>query len=1096
MLTCKPISVNEAELYFTKGYYLQGSSRWSGHAATRLGLSGAIDNQKVFSRILSGYSPSGRKRLTGKKIPIDKRRAATDCTFSAPKSVSLTALVGGDLRLIDAHRKAVAIALEILEKRYAHTRVRTPSGRIIVNTGNLLIGQFDHIETRELDPHLHTHCLVMNMTELSKGKWYSHLNEAIMSNRKTLGMMYQHYLALEVQKLGYEIEHIGNGQFDIKGYSEKDLMDFSKRRQQILEAAGVGASNEQRDRCWALTRKSKEYVRPEELFTKWSEEANRLGINFVQPSTKLEVQENLVSQQNLDDAIAHCSERAVAFSQEDLEKFILAEGKPMDVGKIESALATVDELIRVPETNQVRFTTQKALMRELATIAMMQSGKGAVEAISDPDTVETILNAQSLTTGQREAIALAATTTDQFIAWQGVAGAGKTYALNQFKKIAEQNGYLISGFAPSAEAAKVLADEVGIETNTIASLLCSKSSTQIKPNQIWIVDEAGLLSAASAYDLLQRAKSENARILLVGDIRQLNAVEAGNPFKSLQQAGIRTARLEQSLRQRTPHLQVAVDLIASGEIEKGFTRLDESGCIKELSTDEEKIERIAVDYLAIAPEQRDDTLVLAGTNYERLSITQRIREGLKAEGSLSLSANLTQLKAKDLTSVQMKYVHNFEIGDMVMPIKSYKKRGLEKRRLYQVVEKTLDTLTLRDENGMTYRVDPNFEKAVFSPIEIEIAQGDRLRWTKNDRDKRRRNGQEFRVLKIEGATATIEYADGTQENLDLTKPLHLDYALVSTTYSSQGKTANRVLIAADHTVASESFYVAVSRVKDELKLYTTDKAEILEKACISKAKENPLEILQRSLVQEKIPVSVGERNNLERDRPKVTSETTSDITQVPLVINDEPSSINSEKVVHGVRIIDFVYADDLFITENLNLDSSVISSSASNSPVLPTRQASSIEEKSQASDVDFLVNKVTSKTNSYYENSVVDDSEIVASLCQPSNDEKIPDEGERQRQLYRLAYEDLARQVRQLPDFTRASPKTVDTAIAIAVLSQSNDFDKVAQILTQCDMARQWHSEFSPEQGWAKLSQYIEEVCQTAIEQLKTVQHQTKDLER
>lgn len=90
----------------------------------------------------------------------------------------------------------------------------------------------------------------------------------------------------------------------------------------------------------------------------------------------------------------------------------------------------------------------------------MQQGKDAVEAISDPDIVEALLNQQSLTTGQREAIATALTTTDQFIAWQGVAGAGKTYALNQFRKIAEQKGYLIKGFAPSAEAAKVLGDEI------------------------------------------------------------------------------------------------------------------------------------------------------------------------------------------------------------------------------------------------------------------------------------------------------------------------------------------------------------------------------------------------------------------------------------------------------------------------------------------------------------------------------------------------------------------------------------------------------------------------------------------------------------
>ncbi|NJO98791.1 MAG: AAA family ATPase [Pleurocapsa sp. CRU_1_2] len=719
---------------------------------------------------------------------------------------------------------------------------------------------------------------------------------------------------------------------------------------------------------------------------------------------------------------------------------------------------------------------------------MMRQGQDAVEAISEPDLVEAILARQSLTEGQKEAIATALTTTDQFIAWQGVAGAGKTYALNQFKEIAQQNGYLLKGFAPSAEAAKVLGDEIGVKTETVASLLHSQVPQESPNKQIWIIDEAGLLSAASAYDLLQRARSENARIILVGDTRQLSAVEAGNPFKSLQQAGILTARLEQSLRQRTPHLQVAVDLIADGEIEKGFARLDESGCIEELSSDEEKIERIAADYLALAPSQRDETLVLAGTNYERLSITKRIREGLKASGSLGKSTNLTQLKAKDLTLVQMKYVHNFEIGDMVMPIKSYKKRGLQKRKLYQVIDKTPDTLTLGDENGLTYQVDPSFEKAVFSPIEIEIASGDRLKWTKNDRDKQRRNGQEFRVLKIEKATATIEYADGTQENLDLTLPLHLDYAIVSTTYSSQGKTANRVLIAADHTVASESFYVAVSRVKDELKLYTTDKDEILDKACVSKAKENPLEVLQRNLVREKVSVSVGERTNLDggasslENRYSEFSQTISNVTEAAQENHDEPNSVTP--------LDPDIHADNSVIMEkNLESSNGVRVWRVSRLDVATLKE-------NQAFDVDFLVNKPTPQTNARYDNSVVNNSKIVASVDQPSNEEKILDDLERQRQLYRLAYEDLARRVKQLPDLAKASLETVDTAIAIAVLGQSKSFDEVERILTQCDLARQWYIELSPEQVWEKLSQYIEEICQTASEQLKTVQHQTKDLER
>ena len=1190
-----------------KGYYLQGMSRWSGAGAKKLGLSGAIDNEKVFGHIVDGYSPSGRKRLMGKKLGSDQeRRAATDCTFSAPKSVTITALIGGDDRLIEAHLTAVAKSLELIENRYAHTRIRQNGERVIINTENLVIAQFDHIEARKVaqekdnkqpqqevpDPHLHTHCLVMNMTELEKGKWYSHLNEAIFANKKMLGMVYQHYLAIEVQKLGYEIEAKEHGQFDIKGYSSQDLMEFSKRRQKILEKVGDNSTKSQRELAWKETRANKELFTPSELKAFWKEEAQRYGLKIVQPSEPQLIEENLVTEQNLSDAIAHCSERAVAFKQEDLEKFILTEGLPMDVSHIERAIATEIELIRVPEQDKVRFTTQKALQRELSTIRMMQQGKGTVEAICDPDTVETILNSESLTTGQKEAIATALTTTDQFIAWQGVAGAGKTYALNKFKEIAQQNGYLLKGFAPSAEAAKVLGDEVAVKTETIASLLHSQVPQESPTKQIWIVDEAGLLSAASAYDLLQRARNENARVIFVGDTRQLSAVEAGNPFKSLQQAGILTARLEQSLRQRIPHLQVAVDLIANGEIEKGFTRLDESGCIHEVANDDQKIEQIATDYLALDDNEREETLILAGTNYERLSITQSIRERLKAKGSLGKSTNVTQIKAKDLTSVQMKYVHNFEIGDIVMPIKSYKKRGLEKRKLYQVVDKTQDTLTLKDENGLSYQVNPGFEKAVFSQSQLEIASGDRLKWTKNDRDKQRRNGQEFRVMKIEETTATIEYADGTQENLDLTKPLHLDYALVSTTYSSQGKTANRVLIAADHTVATESFYVAVSRVKNDLKLYTTDKEEILDKACISKAKENPLEVLQKAIAIEAQSLGSGQKSahstipttlELQNHERTQFQPARNDLSRNPhpganpsnessRTVRDEPSRIATrarelfegingvveqqevESLTRAIEKLNCCLRDCQFsarVTKNLArsieqfhrtiaadvrqqnarqlidaIADYVEQSTLTNEPRLskaiekltqelvqgqkPNSEAaiqhshiadrveqSAFEEEPQLREAfEKLTQNLRSLKTELAIAKTGELSNAIERRIQQENFPKIPDRKQRQRQLDRLVYLDVARRVRQLPDLANASPETVDTAIAIAVFSQSNDFEVVGQILTQCDFALQWREDLSAEQGIVRLSQYIEDICAEATKQLEGEQHHSIDWER
>ena len=312
---------------------------------------------------------------------------------------------------------------------------------------------------------------------------------------------------------------------------------------------------------------------------------------------------------------------------------------------------------------------------------------------------------------------------------------------------------------------------------------------------------------------------------------------------------MKTAHLNESLRQRTPQLKLAVDLIADGRIEDGFARLDEFGCIQTVASDE-MVNALANDYMSATPEQRANTLVLAGTNAERLALTLTIRNQLKVEGSLGHEVKTTQLQAKNLTTVQMRYTHNFEIGDVVMPTRSYKRRGLEKGELYSVVGKSNDTLTILAADGRLFEVDPGFDKAIYQPQQIGIAVGDRLRWTKNDRHQGRRNGQEFIVTAIDGQTATIEYDEGGHsETIDLSKAQHLDYALVSTTYSSQGKTADRVLMATDYTIGLESFYVAVSRAKYELKLYTEDKDKLLELAQQTKAKENPLSLIREQELQ-------------------------------------------------------------------------------------------------------------------------------------------------------------------------------------------------------------------------------------------------------
>ncbi|MBE9210538.1 relaxase domain-containing protein [Nostoc sp. LEGE 06077] len=866
MLTAANVSSEMAVKYFVKNYYHQGKSLWSGQGAEKLGLSGAVDDEDAFKNVIEGMSPDGSQSLNGRMLKEKgkERRAALDCTFSAPKSVSLMALVGGDPRLIDAHHQALKETIELIEQRYAYTRVTDDNGRHRIKTGNLVVAQFDHIESRDLDPHLHTHCLLMNMTQTPDGRWLSLGNNEIFANKKFLGMAYQSYLAREVQKLGYEIEPRKHGQFDIKGFKEEDLEAFSKRRQQILAKAGVNSTWAEREKIWDQTRQRKEKLPESVLKAYWSEEAQALGITFVKPGEPKQGAE--VDDQSLaaalGNAIAHCSERNVAFKLEELEKFILEERLATDVTAIEPLVREHQELISLPGLTH-QFTTMAAVRRELATIDLMQQGQGKVNPISHPEVVESLLNNTLLNQGQREAVELATLTQDQFIAWQGVAGAGKTFALKELKALAELNaviaansGYTIKGFAPSSTAAKVLSEELEIQSETVARLLVSESPPEIEPNQIWIVDEAGLLSAKDAHALLQRANLEQARILFVGDTRQLSAVEAGNPFKSLQQAGIKTAHLNESLRQKNPQLKLAVDLIAEGRTKAGFEHLSANGSIKTVDV-ESKIEAIASDYILGTPLQRLKTLVLAGTNTERLALTQAIRGKLKDEGSLGDTATITQLQAKNLSKVQMQFAHNFELGDVIMPTRNYKRRGLSKGKLYEVVGQNTDKLTLIGDDSQVLEVDTAFDSAVYQRNQIEIAVGDRLQWKKNDRQLGRRNGQEFTVTGIDSNLVHIKYDDERTESISLAQAQTLDYALVSTTYSSQGKTADRVLISADFTIGQESFYVAASRAKHELKIYTEDPMKLVALAQESRAKENALELLRQQAQEQKQVVAVA-----------------------------------------------------------------------------------------------------------------------------------------------------------------------------------------------------------------------------------------------
>ena len=550
------------------------------------------------------------------------------------------------------------------------------------------------------------------------------------------------------------------------------------------------------------------------------------------------------------EGVNHASERESVFKREKAERFALEHHLgEQSFEQLQTAMTNAGLL-----PAKSRYTTQMAIERELDTIAIMESGQGQVNAIAnDAQTWQMLRQELSLTEGQRQAIETTATTTDQFIAWQGVAGAGKTYSLKLVAQLAREQGYEVTGYAPSAQAANTLSEEANIESNTVARLLHSDRNRERKSslqNQvIWIVDEAGLLSAKDAHQLLRKAQAQKARVILVGDIRQLSAVEAGNPFKSLQSAGIQTAYLEESRRQKTEALRAAVVCLSAGEQREGLDRLDKADMVHEVTDEKERHCCIVKDYMRLSLEARKKTLILSGTNAERLELTADIRAMLQTKGSLgSDTYRMRSLRSLDRTKAQLKYACAYAVGEVVVPVRDYRRYGLKKKTQYTVTGKDVrnNQITVTGPDGSEITFDPSRcgDKTTYATQEIAIAPGDQLRWTRNDAKSGVRNGQMITVESItDDGTATLRAANGETMTYDLTGQQYLDYALVSTTYSSQGKTADQVLVAVDRTISKEGLYVAVSRAKQKLSLYTADKAQLFKRAERSTAKENPSDYL-------------------------------------------------------------------------------------------------------------------------------------------------------------------------------------------------------------------------------------------------------------
>jgi conjugative relaxase-like TrwC/TraI family protein len=800
-------------------------SRWWGIGATSLNLCGVID-PTTFADLLDGRLPSGEVLHHA----ASGRRGGTDGTFSAPKSVSMQSLIGGDARLLEAHRTAVDRAL-IYAETLASCRVT--GDRITRNerTGNLLVAQFDHDLSRACDPQLHTHCVIINATRRADGQWRALDNQALYRHKMLLGALYRAELARELQKLGYAIRvtHM-DGRFELSHIDEAQIKAFSKRSVAIeaylkehhdLDRGEASAWDKKL--IAVLTRERKTDVDRAYLREEWEKLSQLNGIDYTSRGPVLDLRGELNVVTILAHAIEHVSERQAVFSRQSIVQAALERGVGVaTLSEIEAAISEATEggnLICEGD----RYTTTEAQQMEREILAIEKQGRGLRDPIYQGARELLLRQLTGLSDGQRDAVLGLLLTRNQVIGIQGRAGVGKTTLLKFAVEQASACGFVVKGLAPSASAARELAG-AGVNAETISAFL-NRQTKGLCANTLLVIDEAGMTSTRQLHAILIEAAEAKCKVVLVGDVAQLQSVEAGKPFAQLQSNGMHTATVNQIQRQKNALLKHAVELAVDGQTSMAVEVLDKQ--IVEISQSADRFERIATDYIRLSESERAVTRVIAGTRFARNEINRLIRDKLGFAGQ---GQECILLERKDQTQTHARSILSYEAGDVVRAETDYPSLGLRRGDKATVIERLDSAILLERADGFQIAWQPALANKLtaYVPTRRLLTVGDLVCVTGNDRALGLMNGDLARVSATDAERQTLKVTldDGRIVTLDGQLPQLLGLGYCSTVYASQGKTCERVLIEADAhslTANENTFYVAISRARNHAQIYTDDR---------------------------------------------------------------------------------------------------------------------------------------------------------------------------------------------------------------------------------------------------------------------------------
>ena len=577
------------EYYASRG---ETPMSWGGSGCGLLGLDGEVDlaDYRAVFGIGGAHDPRTGRRLVG------CRRPGLELVISPHKSVAELGVIGRaeDMHeIVDAERDAT---LEYLDRVVAERGGRRGRAQTRVATGGLIWATSRHATTRVGDPQVHDHVLIANAVLMrdARGGWKGADTAFLRDHLHAATAVGRMAAAAKAVELGYGVVADPGpsgrlGGWAIAGIPAEVCELHSTRSAQITAALGPDASYAARSVAARATRDRKAEVRVEDLLTRWQDEltaaghppddlvaaVEAAGSTFQLPEVDLE--ELAGELLGPDGRLA----QEKTFTRGDV---IIAAGPHLHglpVSVLDQAVERVlanDDAVALPTVTGSReqvWTARCVLADEerIASLAeQLTGGDGPkVEELAALDAVtrlEERLGAP-LTTTQQEVATGLLVSGHRLDLVKGVAGSGKTTTLAAVRDGFETAGYIVLGTATSGQAARNLGEGAGIDSRTVASLAwrLDHNTLELSDRHVLILDEGAMTSDVDLARLLTAVERSGAKLIVVGDDRQLGAIGPGGALTALAERHPEQLwALTDNLRQTDPAERVSLSQLRDGDI--------------------------------------------------------------------------------------------------------------------------------------------------------------------------------------------------------------------------------------------------------------------------------------------------------------------------------------------------------------------------------------------------------------------------------------------------------------------------------------------------------------------------------------------------